>query len=86
MILTCYFGDSEGEAYGGVSERHDCSHNRKPPYLIKVWNLRENDFGDAEHDHVRIAGHMTWVLVPLLMEAIRPIDRPDHSIDELLDC
>lgn len=48
LVLTCYFGDAKGEAYGGVSKRHDCSNDGKPPYLIKVWNLRENDFRDAE--------------------------------------
>jgi hypothetical protein len=66
--------DAEDEADGGVGEGHDGGDDGEPPNLVEVRYLREDDLGDAEEDHVGVAGAAARVLVALGVEAVRPLD------------
>lgn len=68
--MTDDFGDPEAEADGGICERHDGGDDGKPPDLVEVWNLGEDDLRDAEDDHVRVAGRVARAIVAVVMEAV----------------
>ncbi|KAB8084618.1 hypothetical protein EE612_007205, partial [Oryza sativa] len=67
--------DAEAEADDGVGEGHDGGEHGEPGDLIEVGDLREEDLGDAEDDHVGHAGDVARVAVPLPVEAVGPPDR-----------
>ena len=76
MSVTYGLGEAEAEADGGVGEGHDGGEDGEPGDLVEVGDLREEDLRHAEDDHVRRAGDIARVPVPLHVEAVRPLDRP----------
>lgn len=75
-VITSNFGNSKGEADRRVSEWHDSGHNWEPRNLIKIWDLGENDFHRAKHDHIGIAWNLARIFPMARVEAIRPLDCP----------
>lgn len=76
MSPTYDFGDSETKADGRIKEGHDGGDDGKPPHLIEIWDLRQQNLYETEHDHVGISRHMTRVCASALVEAVGPFDRP----------
>jgi hypothetical protein len=74
-VRTDDLDDAEAEADDGVGEGHDGGEHGEPGDLIEVGDLREEDLGDAEDDHVGHAGDVARVAVPLPVEAVGPPDR-----------
>ncbi|RZR83243.1 hypothetical protein BHM03_00009824 [Ensete ventricosum] len=75
-LLTDHLDDAESEADGRVSKGHDGRDDGQPPYLVEVGNLREEDLRHSEHNYVRVAVNLARAVVSVLVEAIRPFDRP----------
>ena len=69
-MLTDDLDDAEAEPDGGVGEGHDGGEDGEPGDLVEVRDLREEDLGHAEDDHVGRAGDGAGVAVPLLVEAV----------------
>lgn len=73
---TCNLGDGEAEADGGVGEGHDGSDDGKPPDLVEVGQLREQDLDACEDDHVGCVGGLAVRRVTVAVEAVGSLDRP----------
>jgi len=66
--------DGESDPDAGVGEGHDGGDDGQPLDLMEAGDLREDDLGGPERDHVRHAGAPARVVVAPGVEAVGPPD------------